>query len=97
MKLSQFKYKFNNELIAMHPAKNRDDSRLMVLNRAKKTIEHKHFRDIKEYFKDGDVMILNNTKVFPARLYGNKEKTGANIEVFLLRELKRKPPVGCTG
>ena len=90
MKLSQFKYKFNNDLIAMHPAKNRDDSRLMVLNRAKKTIEHKHFRDIKEYFKDGDTMILNNTKVFPARLYGNKEKTGANIEVFLLRELNRE-------
>ncbi len=90
MKLSQFKYKFNNDLIAMHPAKNRDDARLMVLNRAKKTIEHKHFRDIKEYFKDGDTMILNNTKVFPARLYGNKEKTGANIEVFLLRELNRE-------
>lgn len=90
MKLSQFKYKFNNELIAMHPAKNRDESRLMVLNRAKKTIEHKHFKDIKDYFKDGDCMILNNTKVFPARLYGNKEKTGANIEVFLLRELNRE-------
>ncbi len=90
MKLSQFKYKFNNDLIAMHPAKNRDESRLMVLNRAKKTIEHKHFKDVKEYFKDGDTMILNNTKVFPARLYGNKEKTGANIEVFLLRELNRE-------
>ncbi len=90
MKLSQFKYKFNNDLIAMHPAKNRDESRLMVLNRAKKTIEHKQFKDIKEYFKDGDSIILNNTKVFPARLYGNKEKTGANIEVFLLRELNRE-------
>ncbi len=90
MKLSQFKYKFNNDLIAMHPAKNRDEARLMVLNRAKKTIEHKLFKDIKDYFKDGDTMILNNTKVFPARLYGNKEKTGANIEVFLLRELNRE-------
>jgi S-adenosylmethionine:tRNA ribosyltransferase-isomerase len=90
MKLSQFKYKFNNDLIAMHPAKNRDEARLMVLNRAKKTIEHKQFKDIKDYFKDGDTMILNNTKVFPARLYGNKEKTGANIEVFLLRELNRE-------
>ena len=90
MKLSQFKYKFNNDLIAMHPAKNRDEARLMVLNRAKKTIEHKMFKDIKDYFKDGDTMILNNTKVFPARLYGNKEKTGANIEVFLLRELNRE-------
>lgn len=90
MKLSQFKYKLNNDLIAMHPAKNRDESRLMVLNRAKKTIEHKLFKDVKDYFKDGDTMILNNTKVFPARLYGNKEKTGANIEVFLLRELNRE-------
>lgn len=90
MKLSQFKYKFNNDLIAMHPTKNRDEARLMVLNRAKKTIEHKMFKDIKDYFKDGDTMILNNTKVFPARLYGNKEKTGANIEVFLLRELNRE-------
>jgi S-adenosylmethionine:tRNA ribosyltransferase-isomerase len=90
MKLSQFKYKLNNDLIAMHPAKNRDEARLMVLNRAKKTIEHKMFKDIKDYFKDGDTMILNNTKVFPARLYGNKEKTGANIEVFLLRELNRE-------
>lgn len=90
MKLSQFKYKFNNDLIATHPAKNRDESRLMVLNRAKQTIEHKEFKDVKDYFKDGDSMILNNTKVFPARLYGNKEKTGANIEVFLLRELNRE-------
>lgn len=90
MKLSQFKYKFNNDLIAMHPAKNRDESRLMVLNRAKKTIEHKMFKDILDYFKDGDCMIFNNTKVFPARLYGNKEKTGAKIEVFLLRELNRE-------
>ncbi len=90
MKLSQFKYKYSNDLIATHPAKNRDESRLMVLNRAKKTIEHKSFKDIKDYFKDGDVMILNNTKVFPARLYGNKEKTGANIEVFLLLELNRE-------
>jgi S-adenosylmethionine:tRNA ribosyltransferase-isomerase len=73
--------------LAEYPAENRDESRLMVINRAKKTIEHKLFKDIIDYFDDGDVMIMNNTKVFPARLYGNKEKTGARIEVFLLREL----------
>ena len=90
MKLSQFKYNLPSELIANHPAKNRDESRLMVLNRKDQTIEHRAFKDILEYFKDGDLFVLNNTKVFPARLYGEKEKTGAKIEVFLLRELNRE-------
>jgi S-adenosylmethionine:tRNA ribosyltransferase-isomerase len=90
MKLSKFKYKLPEELLAEHPAGNRDESRLMVLDRSKGTIEHKIFKDIIDYFDDGDVMILNNTKVFPARLFGNKEKTGAKIEVFLLRELNRE-------
>ncbi|MDP2159672.1 MAG: tRNA preQ1(34) S-adenosylmethionine ribosyltransferase-isomerase QueA [Flavobacterium sp.] len=87
MKLSHFQFNLPTELLAEFPAENRDESRLMVINRAKKTIEHKLFKDIINYFDDGDVMIMNNTKVFPARLYGNKEKTGARIEVFLLREL----------
>ncbi|QGY43546.1 tRNA preQ1(34) S-adenosylmethionine ribosyltransferase-isomerase QueA [Maribellus comscasis] len=90
MKLSKFKYDLNEERIALHPADNRDESRLMVLDRAKKTIEHKLFKDLLDYFDDKDVMIFNDTKVFPARLYGNKEKTGAEIEVFLLRELNRE-------
>jgi S-adenosylmethionine:tRNA ribosyltransferase-isomerase len=90
MKLSKFKYKLPEELLAEHPAGNRDESRLMVLDRSTGTIEHKVFKDIIDYFNDGDVMILNNTKVFPARLFGNKEKTGAKIEVFLLRELNRE-------
>ena len=90
MKLSQFKFKLPPELIAEHPAKNREDARLMVLHRDKQKIEHKKFKDILKYFDDGDVMILNNTRVFPARMYGNKEKTGARIEVFLLRELNRE-------
>lgn len=90
MKLSQFKFELPQELIASHPAESRDQSRLMVVNRAAGTIEHKVFKDVLDYFDDGDVMILNNTKVFPARLYGNKEKTGAKIEVFLLRELNRE-------
>nr|WP_319400787.1 tRNA preQ1(34) S-adenosylmethionine ribosyltransferase-isomerase QueA [uncultured Carboxylicivirga sp.] len=90
MKLSKFKYKLPEELIALHPAQNRDESRLMVLNRKDKTIEHKVFKDVIDYFDDQDVMVFNNTKVFPARLYGNKEKTGAEIEVFLLRELNRE-------
>jgi S-adenosylmethionine:tRNA ribosyltransferase-isomerase len=89
MKLSQFKFSFNETLLANHPAKNREDSRLMVVHRTTGKIEHKHFKDVLTYFDDGDVMILNNTKVFPARLYGNKEKTRAKIEVFLLRELNR--------
>ena len=87
MKLSHFNFKLPEELLAIHPAENRDEARLMVLNRKNQTIEHKLFKDIIDYFDEGDVMILNNTKVFPARLYGNKEKTGARIEVFLLREL----------
>jgi S-adenosylmethionine:tRNA ribosyltransferase-isomerase len=90
MKLSNFKFNLPKELIAEYPAKNRDESRLMVLDRKKQTIEHKMFKDVLGYFDDGDVMILNNTRVFPARLYGNKEKTGAKIEVFLLRELNRE-------
>lgn len=90
MKLSQYKYNLPQDLIAKFPADNRDESRLMVLNRKTKTIEHKVFKDIINYFDDGDVMVFNNTKVFPARLYGNKEKTGAEIEVFLLRELNKE-------
>jgi S-adenosylmethionine:tRNA ribosyltransferase-isomerase len=87
MKLSHFQFNLPKELLAEYPAENRDEARLMVINREKKTIEHKMFKDIIDYFDDGDVMVINNTKVFPARLYGNKEKTGARIEVFLLREL----------
>jgi S-adenosylmethionine:tRNA ribosyltransferase-isomerase len=90
MKLSKFKYKLPDEKIALHPSPNRDESKLMVLDRAKGTIEHKMFKDVLDYFDDGDVLIFNDTKVFPARLYGNKEKTGAEIEVFLLRELNRE-------
>ncbi len=87
MKLSKFKFDLPEELIAKKPAYNRDESKLMVLNRAKGTIEHKMFKDLINYFDEGDVMLFNNTRVFPARLFGNKEKTGARIEVFLLREL----------
>ncbi len=90
MKLSKFKYDLPEKLVALYPAENRDESRLMVINRKKRTIEHKIFKDITDYFCDGDVMVFNNTKVFPARLYGNKEKTGAKIEVFLLRELNKE-------
>ena len=85
MKLSQFRFSLPPALIADRPAKNRDEARLMVVDKKKKTIEHKIFKDIITYFNDKDVMIVNNTKVFPARIYGNKEKTGAKIEVFLLR------------
>jgi len=87
MKLSHFNFELPPELLAEYPADNRDEARLMVLNREKQTIEHRNFKDLIEYFDAKDVMVLNNTKVFPARLYGNKEKTGARIEVFLLREL----------
>jgi S-adenosylmethionine:tRNA ribosyltransferase-isomerase len=87
MKLSNFSFNLPTELLAEYPAENRDESRLMVVNRKTGTIEHKLFKDILDYFNEGDVMVVNNTKVFPARLYGNKEKTGARIEVFLLREL----------
>jgi len=90
MKLSQFKYNLPPELIAMYPADNRDESRLLVVNRKTGTIENKIFKDIINYYNDKDILVFNNTKVFPARLYGNKEKTGAEIEVFLLRELNRE-------
>ncbi|OFX19851.1 MAG: tRNA preQ1(34) S-adenosylmethionine ribosyltransferase-isomerase QueA [Bacteroidetes bacterium GWA2_31_9] len=90
MKLSQFKYKLPEELIALHPSNNRDESRLLVFEKKTGKIEHKVFKDVLDYFGDKDVMIFNNTKVFPARLYGNKEKTGAKIEVFLLRELNKE-------
>ena len=89
MKLSHFSFNLPEELLAEHPEEHRDEARMMVLNREKQTIEHKLFKDVIDYFDEGDVMILNNTKVFPARLYGNKEKTGARIEVFLLRELNQ--------
>jgi len=87
MKLSKFKFTLPTSLIAQHPARFRDESRLMVVHREKGKIEHKEFKDIIKYFGKGDVFIMNNTKVFPARLYGNKDKTRARIEVFLLREL----------
>ena len=87
MKLSHFGYTLPEELLAEYPSEHRDEARLMVLNRKDQTIEHKLFKDLDSYFDEGDVMIFNNTKVFPARLFGNKEKTGARIEVFLLREL----------
>ncbi|MEQ8323593.1 MAG: tRNA preQ1(34) S-adenosylmethionine ribosyltransferase-isomerase QueA [Vicingaceae bacterium] len=90
MKLSKFKFKLPEGLLAEHPAHNRDESRMMVVHRDTGKIEHKMFKDLIEYFDEGDLFVLNNTKVFPARLYGNKEKTGARIEVFLLRELNRE-------
>ncbi|TXB68872.1 tRNA preQ1(34) S-adenosylmethionine ribosyltransferase-isomerase QueA [Phaeodactylibacter luteus] len=86
-KLSQFDFDLPSDRIAKHPEKNRHDSKLMVIHRDSGKIEHRQFKDILEYFDEGDTMIFNNTKVFPARLYGQKEKTGADIEVFLLREL----------
>ena len=86
-KLSQFDFELPADLVSKYPYDHRDESKLMVLHRDTGKIEHRIFRDVKEYFDDGDVMIFNNTKVFPARLYGKKEKTGAKIEVFLLREL----------
>lgn len=90
MKLSKFKFDLPAELLAEHPAPERDESRLMVVHRNTGEIEHKLFKDLINYFDDGDLMIMNDTKVFPARMYGNKEKTGARIEVFLLRELNRE-------
>jgi len=89
MKLSEFNYELPEELIAKYPSENRDESRLMVVHKDTGKIEHKLFKDLITYFDEGDVMIMNNTCVFPARMYGNKEKTGAKIEVFLLRELNR--------
>ena len=90
MKLSNFTYDLPKELLAEYPSDERDQSRLMVLHRDLGKIEHKTFKDVIDYFEDGDSFVLNNTKVFPARLMGNKEKTGARIEVFLLRELSRE-------
>ena len=90
MKLSEFEFELPANLIAEFPADQRDESRLMVVHRDTGKIEHKTFKDVIDYFDDGDVMVMNNTKVFPARMYGNKEKTGAKIEVFLLRELNRE-------
>ena len=87
MKLSHFKFELPEGLLAEYPSEQRDEARLMVLDRKTETIEHKLFKDSVGYFDEGDVMVFNNTKVFPARLFGNKEKTGARIEVFLLREL----------
>ena len=89
MKLSEFKFDLPQSLIALHPA-DRGEARLMVVHRSTGEIEHKTFGDIINYFDDGDVMVINDTKVFPARLFGQKEKTGAKIEVFLLRELNRE-------
>lgn len=90
MKLSEFQYNLPTDRIAINPPYNRDECRLMVVSKQNKTIEHKMFKDILDEFNEGDVMVLNNAKVFPARLYGNKEKTGARIEVFLLRELNKE-------
>ena len=90
MKLSQFKFNLPKELIAKFPVDNRDESRLLVVHKDSGKIEHKVFKDIINYVGNEDVMVFNNTKVFPARLYGNKEKTGAKIEVFLLRELNQE-------
>ena len=90
MKLSHFNYDLPEELLAKRPPQNRDESRLLVVHRDTGKIEHRQFKDLIDYFDDQDVMILNNTKVFPARMFGNKEKTGARIEVFLLRELNQE-------
>jgi S-adenosylmethionine:tRNA ribosyltransferase-isomerase len=90
MKLSQFRYNLPPELIALYPAENRDESRLLVVSRKTGEVEHIIFKEIIKFFHEHDVLVFNNTKVFPARLYGNKEKTGAEIEVFLLRELNRE-------
>src|ERR1700709_2969939 len=89
MKLSQFKFDLPLNLIAQNPAKKREDARMMVVHRKTGEMENKYFRDILDYFDDKDVFVVNNTKVFPARMYGRKEKTGAKIEVFLLRELNK--------
>ena len=89
MKLSSFEYKLPDKHIAQYPSDERDECKLMLLNRKEQTIEHLVFKDIIDFYDDGDVVVLNNTKVFPARLFGNKEKTGARIEVFLLRELNQ--------
>jgi len=90
MKLSAFKFDLPDDVIAKYPVSNRDESRLMVLHRKTGKIEHRIFKDLVDYLGDGDALVANDTKVFPARLYGNKEKTGAKIEVFLLRELNKE-------
>lgn len=90
MKLSKFKFTLPEELLAERPADEREEARLMVVHKDTGEIEHKKFKDVLDYFDDGDLMVMNDTKVFPARMYGNKEKTGARIEVFLLRELNRE-------
>ena len=90
MKLSQYGYEFSEDMIAKYPTVNRDDARLMVLHRSTGEIEHRTFKDIIEYFDEKDMFVFNDTKVFPARLQGCKEKTGADIEIFLLRELNRE-------
>ena len=90
MKLSEYGYEFSEDMIAKYPTVNRDDARLMVLHRATGEIEHRTFKDIIEYFDEKDMFVFNDTKVFPARLMGCKEKTGADIEIFLLRELNRE-------
>src|SRR3954449_4736909 len=87
MKLSQFRFDLPLNLIAQNPTKRREDSRMMVVHRKTGQIDNKHFKDVIDYFNDKDVFVVNNTKVFPARMYGRKEKTGAVVEVFLLREL----------
>ena len=89
MKLSDFDYKLPNKYLAQYPSDERDECKLMLLNRKEEKIEHLIFKDMIDFYNDGDVIVLNNTKVFPARLFGNKEKTGARIEVFLLRELNQ--------
>ena len=93
MKTSDFNFHLPEHLLAEHPSEHRDEARLMVLDRKTQTIEHKLFKDVIDYFNEDDLFIFNNTKVFPARLYGNKEKTGAKIEVFLLRELDKETRV----
>ena len=90
MKLSDFNYELPKNLLAEFPSENRDESRLMVINRKDGTIKHQQFKDLINFFEEEDVLVINNTKVFPARLFGNKEKTGARIEVFLLRELNNE-------
>jgi len=90
MKLSKFKFNLPENQIAQYPSHHRDESRLLVLHRKDGKIEHKIFKEVIDYFNEGDLFVFNDTKVFPARLFGNKEKTGAQIEVFLLRELNRE-------
>ncbi len=90
MKLSEYRYNLPQELIAFYPSENRDEARLLVVNRETGEFEHRIFKDITEYFDEHDVIVFNNTKVFPARLYGKKEKTGAIIEMFLLHELNKE-------